>query len=339
MVQQKGQRDHRMRRRVGFCQALPLPRFVSLMAYRLRLDQPVAADVRRIAHEQLDKALEELSDDGLGLDTTVHQVRKRCKKLRGLVRLVRPALGATYAEENARYRDAARRLSDLRDTAALIGTYDALMEHFAGQVDRRGFAPIRRALTLQRKAEASADASEQLAAFRADLEAGRAAISGWSLDDEGFEAVRGGLEKTYGRARRALSVAYDDPTDAHFHDWRKRVKYHWYHTRLLRAVWKPVMQTRRQELKRLSDLLGDDHDFAVFRQALTGDPERFGRIRQLQAFIGLLDRRRAELQAHARPLGKRLFTEPADALGERIEGYWNAPEYIPPHPELAEQHA
>ncbi|MEZ4569166.1 MAG: hypothetical protein R2849_02320 [Thermomicrobiales bacterium] len=62
------------------------------MAYRLEPDEALDVGVRRIATEQVEKALAELDDSDLDRHATVHQVRKRCKKIRGLLRLVRPGL-------------------------------------------------------------------------------------------------------------------------------------------------------------------------------------------------------------------------------------------------------
>ena len=92
------------------------------MAYRIRTkDDDVEQAVRRIACEQIDRALAEIDDDGLDFARKVHQVRKRCKKLRGLVRLVRPALDA-YGRENAAFRDAAGgRIKS--PVELIIGTY------------------------------------------------------------------------------------------------------------------------------------------------------------------------------------------------------------------------
>ena len=97
------------------------------MAYRFkRGNSSVEAGVRRIATEEIDGAIDEIDDNGLELHETVHQVRKRCKKLRGLIRVVRPAFD-DYQDENAAFREAARALSYVRDTEALIETYDDLV--------------------------------------------------------------------------------------------------------------------------------------------------------------------------------------------------------------------
>lgn len=55
-----------------------------------RSDGSVEAAVRRIAVRQIDRALEQIEAPDLEQAARVHEARKRCKKLRGLIRLVRP---------------------------------------------------------------------------------------------------------------------------------------------------------------------------------------------------------------------------------------------------------
>jgi CHAD domain-containing protein len=143
------------------------------------------------------------------------------------------------------------------------------------------------------------------------------------VEAEGFEALAGGLQKTYRRGRQAMEVAYAEPTAEHFHEWRKRVKYHWYHSQLLQRIWPALMEPWTEATHNLADLLGDAHDLAVFRKTVLDQPERYGNIRSLSAFIGLLDRRRDELRGQARPLGQRLFAEKPAALSTRWERAWD----------------
>ncbi len=117
------------------------------MSYRIAPSKNLGEEIRRVAGEQVSKAMAELDNADLDRDKVVHQVRKRCKKLRGLLRLVRPGMEATYANENAAFRDAARLLSSLRDAKTLIGTYDDLMDQFHSQIDRQAFGSIRATLT------------------------------------------------------------------------------------------------------------------------------------------------------------------------------------------------
>jgi CHAD domain-containing protein len=272
--------------------------------------------------EQIEKAIGEITDDELDRHETVHQVRKRCKKLRGLIRLVRPQFD-DYRRENAFFRDAARELSYVRDSQSIIECFDGLIGHFQEQIDQDAFARVREELVerRQRIADDKVGLDEKLDEFLTKMHEARGRAAYWKIDEDDFSAVEGGLAKTYGRGRKALRDAYEHPSTESFHEWRKRVKYHWYHARLLRQIWPDMMSAWRSASDRLSDLLGDEHDLAVFRQSLCDDPDRFGDDADRQVLIGLIDRRRAELQAEARPLGQCLFAEKSERLSERFACY------------------
>jgi CHAD domain-containing protein len=293
------------------------------MAYRMRRKKSVQKSVRKVAREQIDKAIGEILDQELDRHQVVHQVRKRCKKLRGLIRLVRPEFD-DYAQENTFFRDAARSLSYVRDAQSIIDCFDDLIEHFHEQVDRENFASIRRQLADRRRqvAEDEVGLQQRLDAFLAQMRVARQRADDWKVGDDGFSAVAGGLQKTYDRGRRALAAAYNDPSAEAFHELRKRAKYHWYHVRLLRRIWRDMMQVQRGAAHEVSDLLGDDHDLVVLRATLLDDPDAFGTQKDIQAFVGLIDRRRLELQAQARPLAERVFAEQPKRLVARFHRYW-----------------
>jgi CHAD domain-containing protein len=294
------------------------------MAYRFKHgDNSVEAGLRRIALGEIDKAVAEIDNKRQNLDDTVHQVRMHCKKLRGLLCLVRPSFD-NYRLENAAYRDAARKLAPVRDAAVMIATYDDLLENYADEIDRAAFAPIRRHLTLRKKmiAPRPRDIADRLAQFRADVLAARKRARHWQLNDTGFDAIAGGLRKTYTRAEKAFAKSGKHPSTAAFHEWRKRVKYHGYHTRLLAPIWPAPMKAHRKAAERLNDLLGNHHDLALFRQAVTDEPDAFGTPKVIEVLSGLVQRRQATIEREAFALGTRLLAEPADALAARWRDYW-----------------
>ena len=295
------------------------------MGYRLERDESVEDGIRRIAVEQIDKALAEIDDDDLDRHETVHQVRKRCKKLRALARLVRPVFPG-YKPVNAAYRDAAKELSWIRDAHAVIETIDDLVEHFEDVIETEPFRPIREELVARRD-EIDADREtidRRIAQFRDTMAGGRAEVDSWTLEADGGAAVAGGTKKTFKRARCAMTEAAEAPTTGAFHEWRKRVKYHWYHARLLKGCWPKLVKPWAKEAHRLSDLLGDEHDLAVLHATLLEAPERFADRDTLQAFSGLVERRRAELRTEAFALGTFLLFEKPKRLGKRVETWFDA---------------
>lgn len=284
------------------------------MPYRLKRKEAVAIGIQRITIEQINKAIAEIESSTLNPHEKVHQIRKRCKKIRGVIRLVRPALWKTYAFENAWFRDTAGELADFRDTEVLIGTYDQVMDAFEEQIERCAFAPIRRALTQREKQLFhTQDLDQRLQQVSTRFEQSKARVKSWTLQEQDFTAVSAGFLKTYRRGRQALIQAYTDPTPTRFHEWRKRVKYHRYH--MMMELWR--------EVKTLSDLLGDDHDLAVLQQTLLAEPDYFDKdADRQQALIGLINGRRRALETTAQPLGERIYAEKPKRLRQRLEHYW-----------------
>ena len=121
------------------------------MSFCFQEDESVEDGIKRMVSEEIRQAIKEIDSRKLKRTEAIHEVRKHCKKIRGVLRLVRPQFEQTYQFENVWFRDTAKGLAELRDADAIIETYDSLLDKFGNQIDRRTFAPMRRALTLRRK--------------------------------------------------------------------------------------------------------------------------------------------------------------------------------------------
>lgn len=297
------------------------------MTYEIQLTEPVGEAVRRIAHEQIDAAIDDLEgiDGSRDLAGSVHDCRKRCKKARGLVRLVRPSVGDdVYSPANAALRDAARQLSGLRDAHALLETFDDLVAA-THQLPDGGLGAVR--AELARRAEVATasvgDDDERIDRAADLLRATRSRIDDWEPDDD-FSGVAGGLRTTYGRGRDALSEAMRAPSPEVFHEWRKRVKYTWYHLRLLTPVAPSVLEPMADRFHDLADALGDAHDLVVLVDQLDSEPDAFGGDEQSQTARLLLDGWRSDLERRAVGLGRRLYAEKPKHLVKRLGTCWEA---------------
>jgi len=292
----------------------------SAMAYRISKSQDTVQDgVRKIATELIDKAIE-TSTQRRNPEGTVHNLRKTCKRMRGLIRLVRPVF-ADYHLENTAFRDAGRKLSHLRDTAVLIQTYDSLLDAYDDQVDRAQFAPIRRRLTAQHKRLTEhADTSRRLDEFREAMVAARSRARRWRLSEDGFDALEPGIAKSYKDARHAMAAASEEMSTETVHEWRKRVKDHWYHTRLLTPIWRKQMKTSGVVAKDLGELLGQHHDLDVFQARLI--EAEMADAADLEVLTGLAKQHQEVLADDAFKMGARLVPEPAKNLTRRWHSYW-----------------
>src|SRR3954451_21980380 len=117
------------------------------MAFRLALSESVDKGLRRIVNEEIESAIEHLrkEDDSLQGDG-IHEARKSIKKVRAIVRLLMPGLGAAGFRENRALRDTGRALSKLRDAAALIETVEGLSERYFAEPAMEQLSVVRSAL-------------------------------------------------------------------------------------------------------------------------------------------------------------------------------------------------
>jgi CHAD domain-containing protein len=287
--------------------------------------EPVADEVRRVARERIDHAIEELRGNSESSRAqAVHEARKDMKKLRALLRLVRGEIGdEVYAHENACFRETAGQLSGVRDADVMILTLADLERRYG---DLPGAArKLRPALVAHRFRVAAGSTRPAVQTAIDTLAEARARVDAWPLHTYGFEALEEGLGRSYRRGRKAYHRAQELPSPESMHEWRKRVKDLWYHVSLLEEAWRPVMSALADEAHELSDRLGDEHDVSVLVEwahrhasALNGaDP-------MLRGFDVIGASRRRELQEEAFGYGARLYADKPSRFVARIEGWWEA---------------
>jgi CHAD domain-containing protein len=304
---------------------------------------PVPDALREVALERLDRVLRELAGTrSKDPATAIHEARKDLKRLRSLVRLLRPGLGRkAYRREADALRRASRALGALREADALVETVEALRGPASGRVPATTLDAVHDALaaggsTARQGSGRSTDGEAPgervpegrpgVAEATAILLGVRERIAEGALDVDGRSTFADGLSRTYERAHAAFAVADADPTTTNLHDWRKRAKDLRYQQALLAPVWPVVLRAQAAEAKALSETLGDDHDLAelalVLRDpsgALSGVPH------DVDALLPVLDARRASLLRDARARGARLHAERPKAFRRRIRRYVDAP--------------
>ncbi len=295
-------------------------------SYRLRSDEGTVEGVRRIARGRADKAARRLrrAEDG-ELAEAIHGARKDLKKLRALLRLVRPELGnKLFKRENARYREAGRLLSESRDAEVKLATLAALREPPDPRLPAAPADAWQRLLESDRDRVAGAaggEAGPHLEEALALIEEGAGQIASWPLHEESWKLVEAGLTDGYGEGRDELAAVSAGPSDAGVHELRKRAKDLWYQLRIVAEAWPGPLDATVEEVHTLAELLGDHHDLAVLAADLQW---RGGVLGFREGIADLVAERQEELLGRALALAARIYAEKPNAFRRRIRAYWRA---------------
>lgn len=295
---------------------------VEAMTYRLKLGGPIAQSVCRVGLAQIEIAEAKLAsrEDAA---TAVHDARRSLKRIRALLRLIRPGLDeALYRREAERLSGTGKLLSSARDLDVMQQTLGKL-ELRPGALPNGAAEHLRRLLANGHNLGKRSRADNRRQALQR-LRRTRALFAGKALSGLELGHLVEGLGRTYRKARKSFHAAYEEPSDEAFHIWRKHVQLHWRHMLLLSRGWPEALAARASEAKEIARLLGEDHDHAIL---LAFASERCASAiapGDLAPVVALCRSRQAGLRAAAKPRGERLFAEPADNLEQRVTLYWRS---------------
>jgi len=292
------------------------------MPYRLQSGEPVPVGLRRLAREELDSAVALLRQaNARTLDDAIHEARKSVKKVRAILRLMQVELGPTYTRENRRLRDLARRLSPYRDATVMVETLDHLRKHLPGAASLRQWAGFRRAVSWHRQRLLLGSRVTSAMRSAADgLEAASNRVRRWRLIVDGPLALEPGMETAYRRGRKAMGSVQRHTRPESCHEWRKRVKDHWYHLRLLESRWNAPARTRERRLKDLETCLGEHHNLEVLSARLTALPGDEPMEKKL--WRAVIRQRQRELRAAALELGRHLYGAEPETFRKSMMELW-----------------
>lgn len=294
------------------------------MAYQIeRSDASPRKAMRRIAAEQLRGAVTVLGAGGTPPPPAIHDLRKRIKKTRGLLRLVAPQM-PTFRAENTALRDGARAISGLRDAAVRRATLAALLDHMPAD-QRAAVRPLNALLH-----DAPEEHPERAAAALARLERELAAVAGraphWKIAGRGFEVLAPGLSLTWTQSRkwmaRAARALERDMDAEPFHEWSKHVKAHWYQARILEPIWPELMGPHIFAADTLGELLGDHNDIDVLMVHLRDAGAARVAPEGLAALEPVARARRHDHAVAALALGQKLFAGEGRDLAARWGVWW-----------------
>ena len=285
------------------------------MSFELHQRKHIEHELVKVVRRELRHTTRALTaSDGSTLESAVHESRKSVKKVRAVAAFLKEAGAKLPRKDRKRLKAAARALSRLRDSAAIVDTFDRVRQRYPERLSQQTYSILRRGLVGARNREqerAQGDGVVDEAVER--LAATRKSAKHWaapSIDASGVGAVVAG---SYRRSREAMERARATGQSATLHRWRKELKTLWYQLRLAKPLT-PGVAPLVADLKRLETELGDEHNLVVLAATLRACRD----LRTMRADIRRIDRlaarMRQPLRRHAFALGRRLYARTPEAF-------------------------
>lgn len=291
------------------------------MNFYLNLNIPVEESVKALAAQIVESAVLNCSSKELNDNEKIHLVRKKCKQIRALLRIVRPNIKTFYKEENIFFRDLSRNLSRIRDMQVYIETLKKIIKFSDISSNSETIENLIKIIIVQRDSIPFAKLIDE---FSNEIQNSYKRIKLWKIKGNGFKCLEGGLKKTYRRGKFAMKVALQNPTAENYHEWRKRVKYHYHHLELLTPIWESLLEKYTEEVHLLSDLLGYDHDLSLLEPNIICN-EKYDLSAEIKnQIIHSIYNKQEKLRLKTFNLGQKIYAEKPRYFIRRIEQYWNS---------------
>ncbi|MDB6067175.1 MAG: hypothetical protein JWR26_3383 [Pedosphaera sp.] len=292
------------------------------MKFELKSKEELPHGIRRIARKQVDQITQSIAERRPECQgVAIHEARKSVKKSRAVLRLVRVRIGKkVYRKENRAFRETGRTMSSRRDAEVLLKTLGNLRKHSRSHELNSTLDRLQKVFQ-ERFDRAFRAGNGQKRNGKTDLVSEQKHIKDWPLGHLKWSDLGCGIERTYQQGRERMENAARSHSMQALHDWRKRVKDLWYELRLLKPIKPKAMSRLATDAKRLSQLLGDDHDLAALEQ----EARKSGlNPRDIKLISELIQTRRPKLQKAAFKLGQLVYREQPADFARRIKSYGKA---------------
>jgi CHAD domain-containing protein len=276
------------------------------MSYRFEKKETISDGVQRITSEEIHFVIAELNSVPLQSEN-IHEARRHLKKVRALLRLVRKRFpSALFKKERETFRVAGKMLSPIRDVRVISKALVSL-KGSAGKINP-GFLFL--TAVLQTDCDRREMGKTELSGITKLLRAALGRVENRPLAKPGCSEIRAAMERSFLRCKKSFRKSIETEKNEAFHEWRKRVKDLEYHLRLFEKAWRKNTKCSWGKIKRLDDLLGEDHDLVLLTEKLRGFKFQSGELQNgYQKIVTAICKRRAKLQQRAMKIGKETFKE------------------------------
>ena len=274
----------------------------------IQLQSSLENNVRRILLHYNNAAIDYLSKN-LKNPENIHQTRLCFKRIRSFLRLTQNAFpDRTCDELNVYFRDKARLLSSNRDITAIIDICQDMMIRSRSDSVKLFLKKYIQSQKKNRKETIQNPELQRTTKFMIEslMETGDK-INNLDLNGEMHNCFAFGAKKVYKKGFYLLGTLIENKDDRMLHEWRKQVKYLWYHYVFLNSFWPGIMSAHARQTQQLSQWLGNHNDYVILKNVLLQSRPNKNHKSQLAVINRDINRSKEKLAQDSIRLGQKIY--------------------------------
>lgn len=277
--------------------------------------------IQAISH-QAEKASYFCAAENIASNQKVHELRRGFKRLRALLRFFKEIPDSPAVQLNEDIRNFGKLLAPLRESAVNLDLFDKVIssnKHLPEKKIRNA-----RELLIQKN---------KFLVERGFLENNlnntiRTFFDGFDdILTKGNSEFPGRIQFFHEVSQsylKSISFYQKLPTNPHAEEWhklRKKLKRLWYQLDFLKFLHPRFIKLKTDQLNKITDQLGDDHDLHVFAEDLLAESYGFD-DEELRILSNQIEHLRELNQLKLQPRLKQFFTAPPEEFDQKMEDFF-----------------
>jgi CHAD domain-containing protein len=276
---------------------------------------------RAISH-QVDKAGYFCQAENISSNQKVHELRRGFKRLRALLRFFNETPDSPAIQLNEDIRNFGKLLAPLRESAVNVDLFDK-------EISNNNHLPEKK---IKNARELLAQKNKNLVE-RGFLENNLNNTIRTFFD--GFETILtknnselpvkihlfNEVKQSY---LKSITIYRQLPANPHSEEWhelRKKLKRLWYQIDFIRFLHPRYFKLKTDQLNKITDQLGDDHDLHVFAEDLLTEGYDFD-AEELRILTNQVEHLRELNQLKLQPRLKQFFSAPPEEFDQKLERFF-----------------
>lgn len=266
-----------------------------------------AQEVKKSARKLIHAGIRDLENKEIKTNILIHDLRKRVKYSRAILRLVRFEFGEKdFKSLNILLRNLNRKSANIRKAYVLIDIIEKELEDSVNNGERTILRDLKSKIENELvSSQPKINTNQILRAYHDSFIDFEKIIDTWNFKKNNFSLISSGLSEIYDKGQIFYKMALKKQEVPIFHEMRKNAKDLMYVLEIIRKGWPPVIKTYINQTKTLTDQIGKMHDLYELKLEIN----KYHKGNEIKNLLKTIDEQIKNLIDSSELIGEKIYAE------------------------------